>query len=74
MGCLVVLGEAVRIQGFALAGAVLSPADTPDAVRRAWQELPADAGVVILTQQAAEALLAELTAGEPSRLTVVMPP
>ncbi|HMA47260.1 MAG TPA: hypothetical protein VKP11_08685 [Frankiaceae bacterium] len=50
------LGEAVRIGGYGLAGALLLPADTPVEVRRAWQELPDDVCFVLLTPAAATAL------------------
>jgi len=64
------IGELVRVQGFALAGARILPAESPDAVRTAWQELPDDVALVILTRAAAEALA---PAERAHRLTVVMP-
>ena len=61
-----------RLGGFALAGALVLPAEDDDAVRGAWAALPADVAVVVLTAAAAAAL------GRPPRpadapLTVVMP-
>ncbi|MET7339364.1 V-type ATP synthase subunit F [Nonomuraea sp. NPDC005650] len=70
MAIVAVIGEAVRVVGFRLAGAVVLPADTPGAARAAWASLGDDVAVVILTPEAAEAVGEQ--AGE--RLTVVMPP
>ena len=56
MGVIVVLGEATRVEGFALAGAIVIPADDPDAVRRACRSLPEDTSVVVLTEKAAVSL------------------
>jgi len=67
-----VLGELVKVQGFALAGAVTCPAEDPAAVRDAWASLPADVVVVILTPRAAQAL--DDRDGATWPLTVVMPP
>lgn len=58
MGRLAVLGERTRVAGFALAGALVLPAEDETAVRAAWAELPADVEVVILTPAAAAALVA----------------
>jgi vacuolar-type H+-ATPase subunit F/Vma7 len=56
MGLVVVLGESVRVQGYALAGATTIAAETPDEVRRAWDALDDDVTLVVLTPFAAEAL------------------
>jgi vacuolar-type H+-ATPase subunit F/Vma7 len=67
------VGEQVRVQGFALAGALVLVADDATAVRSAWASLGADVAVVVLTPKAAVALEDELaTPAVP--LTVVMPP
>ncbi len=68
-----VIGEAVRTAGFALAGAVVVTAQTPEEARAAWRALPADIAVLVLTPRAAAWLGAE---PEPRRevLMVVMPP
>lgn len=66
------IGEALRIQGFGLAGAMTLDAPTPDAVREAWSTLPTDVDVVILTPAAALALGEEAHAN-PRRLPVVLP-
>ena len=48
-----VIGEAVRVQGYALAGAVVYPAEDADQARAAWRSLPPDTAVVVLTARAA---------------------
>ncbi|WP_062346085.1 V-type ATP synthase subunit F [Herbidospora yilanensis] len=68
MARIAVIGERARVRGFALAGAVVSPAEDPDAARAAWDGLAADVAVVILTPRAAAALPRD---GGPLR--VVMP-
>lgn len=73
MGHLVVLGEAVRAEGFALGGATVIHADDPGSVRRAWTSLPDDVAVVILTHRAAAALDGQ-TIRDDGVLSVVMPP
>jgi vacuolar-type H+-ATPase subunit F/Vma7 len=73
VGLLVVLGEAARVDGFALGGATVIAAESPDAVRRAWTSLPDDLAVVMLTHQAAVALGDEVTRRD-GVLSVVMPP
>ena len=47
------IGEAVRTAGFALAGAVVTTAETPEETRAAWRALPGDISVLILTPRAA---------------------
>jgi len=73
MGRLVVLGEAVRVEGFALAGATVLVADDADAVRRTWASLPGDVAVVLLTAKAAAALAGEAALRQ-DVLSAVMPP
>lgn len=69
MGRVAAIGEAIRVQGFALAGVLTLPGDTPADARASWLVLPSDVDVVILTPQAAEALAT--TRSGPLR--VVMP-
>jgi vacuolar-type H+-ATPase subunit F/Vma7 len=72
MSRIVVLGESILVDAFALAGATVARADDADAVRRAWTALPADAAVVVLTAAAAVALAAiDTTSGDV--LTIAMP-
>jgi vacuolar-type H+-ATPase subunit F/Vma7 len=73
VGLLVVLGEAARVDGFALGGATVIVAESPDAVRRAWTSLPEDVAVVMLSHQAAVALGDDVTRRD-GVLSVVMPP
>lgn len=67
-----VIGEVLRIQGFALAGAVICPAEDQAETRAAWRSLPDDVAVVVLTPGAAAWLTGQL-AQRPGVLTVVMP-
>ncbi len=72
MARVAVVGELVRVQGFALAGAQVLVAEDEQAVRAAWGSLDGDVAVVVLTDRAAAALGDELERRWP--LTVVMPP
>ncbi len=73
MGLVVVLGGAAQVNGFALGGATVIPAEYPDAVRRAWNLLPEDVAVVVLTHEAA-AVMGVDAAKREGVITVVMPP
>jgi len=48
-----VIGEAVRTEGFALAGALVLTAEDAGQAHAAWRALPADVAVVVLTARAA---------------------
>ena len=72
MGLLVVLGEAARVDGFALGGATVIEAEDAEAVRLAWNALPDEVAVVVLTGNAATALDAGTTPRD-RVLRVVMP-
>ena len=72
-GTIVVLGEGVAVDSFALAGATVLRAEQPDDVRRAWRSLAPDTGVVVLTAAAAAALGAAVDERADGVLTVVMP-
>jgi vacuolar-type H+-ATPase subunit F/Vma7 len=69
MSRIAVLGEAPRVDGWALAGAVVVPAAGAEAVRHAWDALAGDVEVVIVTPDAYR-VLGDRTA---SRLVVVLP-
>ncbi len=72
MARVAVIGAETAVAGYALAGAVVLTAEDDTAVRRAWEELPPDVEVVVLTAPAARALAAVHTSdGLP--LAVVMP-
>jgi vacuolar-type H+-ATPase subunit F/Vma7 len=72
VGRIAAIGERVRVQGFRLAGALVFDAEEPTAVRAAWNGLPMDVAVVVLTPASAAALDGDLDAT--NRLTVVMAP
>lgn len=73
MGAIAAIGSRPRVQGFALAGALVVAAETPDAVRSAWDGLDTDVVLVILTPSAAAALAGRLDDLSATRLTAVMP-
>lgn len=66
---LAAIGTASRVQGWALAGAIVHPAESAEDVRRAWTTLPRDVSVLVLTAESAAAL-DDVRDG---RLRVVMP-
>ncbi|MFC4907080.1 hypothetical protein [Actinomadura gamaensis] len=72
MPVVAVLGERVRIEGYGLAGALVLPAEDAAAVTAAWDALPGEAAIVILTARAAAALGPRRTA-RPGVLTAVLP-
>ena len=72
MSCAAIIGEELRVQGYALAGAVVRAADEQAGALRAWRELPGDVAVVVLTAKAA-AWLADELSRRPDLLPVVMP-
>lgn len=65
------LGEALRVDGFALAGAVVLRAEGPDEALAAWRSLPADVGVLVLTARAAS-WLGDAVRSRPDVLIAVM--
>ena len=68
-----VLGARDEIEGWALGGAWVLVADSPEQVRTAWAGLGSDVAVVLLTPTAARVL--GPGPDEPSApLTVVLPP
>lgn len=71
MASVAAIGERALVAGFALAGALAREAETADEVRAAWNALPEDVAVVLLTPAAAAVLAAERAAGWP--MTAVMP-
>jgi len=73
VGRVVVLGEAARVEGFALGGATVIAADDRDGVLRAWASLGDGVAVVVLTANASTALDG-VPAPHDEILTVVMPP
>ncbi|MER7467276.1 V-type ATP synthase subunit F [Streptomyces sp. NPDC097981] len=72
MGRVAAIGEQTRVAGLALAGVTVLVAEEPEAVRQAWQDLPQDVALVIVTPAAADTLGPALL--ESTRpLTAVMP-
>jgi vacuolar-type H+-ATPase subunit F/Vma7 len=56
VGRVAVLGESVRVQGYALAGALPIVAESPEEIKEAWSNLARDVELVVLTPAAAAAL------------------
>lgn len=73
VGRVAALGRQVSVQGFALAGVLVLPVEDDADVRAAWDGLPDDVAVVVLTVAAAEALGTERTSVL-HPLAVVLPP
>lgn len=72
MGTLVAIGEAPRIHGFALIGAVVFVAEDAESVRTAWDSMPEETDVVLLSPCAAEYLRERMNAPD-APLVAVMP-
>lgn len=66
------IGEAVRLDGYALAGVTVHEAPDGDAARAAFDALPADVAVLLLTPRARSALAGHL-AERPALLWVELP-
>lgn len=66
------IGASVLVRGFALAGALVLPAEQPGDVRAAWRSLPGDVGLVLLTVDAAQALADDLRPDRVWPLVAVM--
>jgi vacuolar-type H+-ATPase subunit F/Vma7 len=73
MATAAVIGEALAVEGYALAGAVVYPADSPEAATAAFDALPPGTALVILTTNAAASLAGKLDR-RADILTVVMKP
>lgn len=72
MSTVVALGRDHRLVGFALAGARVIDAATEAEIERAWDDLDADVGLVILSADAADTLRPNL-ADRPDVLIVELP-
>lgn len=72
MGRIAVLGDGHRIQALAIAGVESHPATTDEEAAAAWQALPHDVAVLILTPEAAGAL-AHRVEERPDLLVTVLP-
>ena len=60
MSKIVAIGAPLQLLGWTLTGVELIEAVHPDEVRRAWNGLDAEVGLVVLTPEAREALPARL--------------
>jgi vacuolar-type H+-ATPase subunit F/Vma7 len=66
------IGEQALLDGFRLAGVCVFAGSTDEEIRRAWQALPTNTAIVILTPRSARAL--EPVMADPrSPMTVVLP-
>lgn len=68
-----VLGERAVVEGWALGGARVLAADSPEQVRTAWAGLGREVAVVLLTPAAVRALRTDQN-DRSGPLTVVLPP
>jgi vacuolar-type H+-ATPase subunit F/Vma7 len=68
-----VIGEALAVEGYALAGALVYPADSPDEATAAFDALAPGTALIIVTVSAAM-WLADRLGQRPDILTVVMEP
>jgi hypothetical protein len=85
MSRVAVIGQEMRVRGFALAGALVFAAENAAEARAAWRSLPPDVAVAVLTPRAA-GWLRDVTSGgaaaappdglprRPGVLPVMMPP
>jgi vacuolar-type H+-ATPase subunit F/Vma7 len=72
MARVAVIGERTRVTGYALGGAVVLVAESDDEMRAAWNGLPTDVAVVVLTKRAADAVGHDRASGR-RPLSVVLP-
>jgi vacuolar-type H+-ATPase subunit F/Vma7 len=73
MSRVLAIGERALVEGYALAGAEVREAETEAEIRRAWDAVPPDTGLVILTASAA-AVLRPALRRRPRVLWAVLPP
>jgi len=73
MATAAVIGEPLAVEGWALAGVLVYPADSHGEAAAAWAALPSDTALVIMTASAAGWLDAEL-ASRPDIITTVLRP
>jgi vacuolar-type H+-ATPase subunit F/Vma7 len=71
MAKIAIIGEGAKVLGFGMAGAMVFPAEEPEAVLAAWRSLDHDVDIVVLTCRAARTLAGRLASWP---LTAVMPP
>jgi vacuolar-type H+-ATPase subunit F/Vma7 len=73
MATAAVIGEALAIEGYALAGVIVHAADSQAEATAAWEALAPDTALVIMTARAA-AWLADRLSQRPDILTAMMRP
>ncbi|HTX85844.1 MAG TPA: hypothetical protein VME44_26975 [Streptosporangiaceae bacterium] len=73
MATAAVIGEALAAEGYALAGAIVYPAGTEAEAISAFEALPADTALVVMTAEIA-GWLADRLGQRPDILTAVMRP
>ena len=73
MAIAAVIGEALSVEGYALAGVIVLVADSQAEVAAAWVALPPDTALLIMTTRAA-GWLADRLAQRPAILTAVLRP
>ncbi len=56
MSRVVAIGSEEQLAGYSLAGVDVHPVDTPEAAIRAWDDLPDDVGLILMTPAVAFAL------------------
>jgi vacuolar-type H+-ATPase subunit F/Vma7 len=66
------IGESALLDGYGLVGVRVHPAEDPAAALRAWEEVGADVGLLLLTPRAESALASEL-AGAHELVWAVVP-
>ncbi|MGZ4400297.1 MAG: hypothetical protein ACXVYM_05445 [Gaiellaceae bacterium] len=67
----VAIGEPAKLEGFALAGVEVIDAEDGPAALRAWEDLPADVELVLLSEATHDALAERLS--QKTFLWVVLP-
>jgi vacuolar-type H+-ATPase subunit F/Vma7 len=73
MATAAIIGEALAVEGYALAGAAVYPAESQDQAAAAWRALPPGTALVIMTASAA-GWLNDRLAQRPEILTAVLQP
>jgi vacuolar-type H+-ATPase subunit F/Vma7 len=73
MATAAVIGEALAVEGYALAGAIVLAADSQAEAAAVWDALPPDTALLIVTTRAA-GWLADQLAQRPTILTAVLRP
>ncbi len=73
MATAAVIGSTLAVEGYALAGAIVHAADSAAEATAAWEALPPDTALVIMTDSAA-AWLADRLPQRPDILTAMMRP